>query len=310
MTGDSFFSDGAAAADAALSSAVPGPGREHTLCSRRRPRGTHATLLSSFFNATPVPSIGANLGALQPLARAARIPADDVLAHRLRLDRGRQRGPLARRPPAVHGRLPRRPERARHDSAADGIAAPGRPHELEHRHAAALPRLGAGVRRLAGRRLRRQHRLRLRRHGHERPLRAALRPPRQRPQLRRHDRRAVGSRAAPVLLGAGELRRHRRESDDRGQHVRPAVLHVLRDAAEPAACRHAAEPCGRRRRRHGAPAGGHRVQHRARPIRRIRCCSSIRATPTARRSRRTACRGRWGRCLSSTGPRSRRPRAK
>ena len=58
MTGDSFFSDGAAAADAALSRQFPALGANNVPLQPTPTPWSHATLLSSFFNATPVPSIG------------------------------------------------------------------------------------------------------------------------------------------------------------------------------------------------------------------------------------------------------------
>jgi len=65
-TGDSFFTDGAKAADAALASQF-GPGLSHSFLQPTFDNGTpplvtgwtHDQLLSSFFNASPVPSIGA-----------------------------------------------------------------------------------------------------------------------------------------------------------------------------------------------------------------------------------------------------------
>ena len=73
-TGDSFFNDGAAAADAALTSQFPG--LSHTFLNPITPTWNHADVLSNFFNKSPVPDIGAVWAHYsQWLAQPAGLPA-------------------------------------------------------------------------------------------------------------------------------------------------------------------------------------------------------------------------------------------
>ena len=302
-TGDSFFNDGAAAADAALHAQIPGLTSTYLnpAILPATPTWTHADLLSNFFNKNPVPDIDALWAHYsQWLAQPAGLPANftvDDFATTADVDP--TKNPLAK---PVNGRLLFTVGCHSGLNVPDTLARPGRPRPTCSKRFRDWAQSYGAARGIG---LRRQHGLRLRRHGRVRPLRAALRPLRQQHQLRRDRRRAVGAGAPPVLLGALELRRHRREGDDRGEHVRPAVLRLRRHAAAHPAGRDTARaqhrPAASTRRRSPSRAS---TSERRRPAT-ARRSSPIRHIWTARRSGR----GRWERCRSSTARRSPRPHA-
>ena len=165
-----------------------------------------ANLFGSFFQPSGAADVAAlnahyNQHAFQAADNALGTTADPTP-----LDRG---DPGAH--PLHHG-LPRRAEHRRHA------------RRLRRR----LSRLAAGVRQGPGGDVHREHRLRLRRHGFRRALRAAHGALRQEPPLRpRVGGRAVGLDAAAVLRDGRRLRRVRREGA-RGDDVLRASLLALR----------------------------------------------------------------------------------
>ena len=213
-TGDSFFADGAEKASAALAQQLALAPTSQTLLTGA---WNHQDLLDNFFKkSTGVPDVGAIWAHYSHwLAQPAFLPAQPTLADLAStVDIDRSYSGRLIFTVGCHSGL----------NVPDTLAAvaPGDQQRLRG--------LGAGLHERQGGGVRREHRLRLRRHDHHRPLRAADGPLRRAPSTRAARSASSGFAPCTSTTRALELRRDRREGHGRGEHVRPAVLR-LRDGS-------------------------------------------------------------------------------